>query len=123
MGKGKDLCLLQIYFDYIIFGSTNYELCKEFSDLKGNEFEMGLLGELNFFLGLLIKQCKEGYKVQMKSISGPGDFQPFIPKETDFTSSSEKGWDNHSISSRDRRLKNFVTIPLIFWFLVVSLGA
>lgn len=64
-----------------------------------------------------------GYKVQMKSISGPGDFQPFIPKETDFTSSSEKGWDNHSISSRDRRLKNFVTIPLISWFLVVSLGA
>ena len=58
--KNKNILLVQIYVDDIIFGSTNETLCKYFSDLMQSEFEMSMMGELNFFLGLQIKQAKEG---------------------------------------------------------------
>ena len=58
--KGKHLIVVQIYVDDIIFGSTNDELCKEFSDMMTSEFEMSMMGELKFFLGLQVKQMKEG---------------------------------------------------------------
>jgi hypothetical protein len=57
---GKDLFVLQIYVDDIIFGSTNQDYCNEFGKMMAKEFEMSMIGELNFFLGLQIKQMKEG---------------------------------------------------------------
>ena len=51
--------MVQIYVDDIIFGATNESLCKEFAELMRSEFEMSMMGELNFFLGFLIKQLKE----------------------------------------------------------------
>ena len=56
----KDILLVQIYVDDIIFGSTKTSLCKKFSDLMTKEFEMSLMGELKFFLGLQIIQEPEG---------------------------------------------------------------
>ena len=58
--KEKDILLVQIYVDDIIFGSTNKSLCEDFSKCMHNEFEMSMMGELNYFLGLQIKQSKEG---------------------------------------------------------------
>src|SRR4029079_18457357 len=58
--KGKDFVIDQIYVDDIIFGATVEFLCKEFSEIMTEEFQMSLMGELNFFLGLQIKQDKEG---------------------------------------------------------------
>ena len=55
-----DILLVQICVDDIIFGSTNDSLCKEFSKDMQSEFEMSMTGELNFFLGLQIKQTKNG---------------------------------------------------------------
>ena len=46
--------------DDIIFGATDEILCQEFAKLMQSEFEMSMMGELNFFLGLQIKQSKEG---------------------------------------------------------------
>ena len=46
--------------DDIIFGSTKENLCEEFSRNMQKEFEMSMMGELQFFLGLQIKQLKEG---------------------------------------------------------------
>jgi len=56
----NDLLFIQIYVDDIIFGSTNTLLCKEFSKNMQDEFEMSMMGELHFFLGLQIKQGKHG---------------------------------------------------------------
>jgi hypothetical protein len=49
---GKDLFVLQIYVDDIIFRSTNQDFCEEFGKLMANEFEMSIIGELSYFLGL-----------------------------------------------------------------------
>ena len=58
--NGKDILVVQVYVDDILFGATNESLCNEFSDLMQKEFEMSMMGELNFFLGLQIKQLKDG---------------------------------------------------------------
>ncbi|KAJ9539173.1 hypothetical protein OSB04_031906 [Centaurea solstitialis] len=58
--EGDDLLLVQIYVDDIIFGSTNPELCTKFSKIMETEFEMSMMGELNFFLGIQVKQNLDG---------------------------------------------------------------
>jgi len=57
---GKDLFVLQIYVDDILFGLTNQEFCEEFGNMMANEFEISMIGELSYFLGLQIKQLKSG---------------------------------------------------------------
>ncbi|XP_059314587.1 uncharacterized mitochondrial protein AtMg00810-like [Lycium ferocissimum] len=52
--------LKQIYADDIIFGSSNPSLCKKFSDLMQREYEMSMMGELTFFLGLQVYQTDKG---------------------------------------------------------------
>ena len=57
--KNKDVLIVQIYVDDIIFGTTNENICKKFAKYMQGEFEMSMMGELNFFLGLQIKQSRE----------------------------------------------------------------
>ncbi|GJS90063.1 retrovirus-related pol polyprotein from transposon TNT 1-94 [Tanacetum coccineum] len=53
---GEDILLVQIYVDDIIFGSTNPKYSKRFEKLMHIRFEMSLMGEMKFFLGLQIHQ-------------------------------------------------------------------
>jgi len=55
----KDILVVQIYVYDIIFSSTNASLCKGFSKLMQDEFEMSMMGELKFFLGIQINQSKD----------------------------------------------------------------
>ena len=50
-----ELLIVQIYIDNIIFSATNNCLCEKFSKLIQGEFEISMMGELKFFLGLQIK--------------------------------------------------------------------
>ena len=52
---GKDLFVLQISVDDIIFGSTNQDFCEEFEKMMANEFEMSMIRELSYFLSFQIK--------------------------------------------------------------------
>ncbi|GJT16651.1 retrovirus-related pol polyprotein from transposon TNT 1-94 [Tanacetum coccineum] len=54
------LIIVQIYVDDIIFGSTSLNLCDDFAKIMHDEFKMSMIGELNFFLGLQIKQMEDG---------------------------------------------------------------
>ncbi|GJR78542.1 putative ribonuclease H-like domain-containing protein [Tanacetum coccineum] len=56
----KDIMLVQVYVDDIIFGSTKKSWCDEFEALMKSRFQMSSMGELTFFLGLQVKQNKEG---------------------------------------------------------------
>ncbi|GJR05893.1 retrovirus-related pol polyprotein from transposon TNT 1-94 [Tanacetum coccineum] len=49
---GEDILLVQIYVDDIIFKTTNLKFSKRFKKLKHSRFEMSLMGEMKFFLGL-----------------------------------------------------------------------
>nr|GEV56480.1 ribonuclease H-like domain-containing protein [Tanacetum cinerariifolium] len=48
----KDIMLVQVYVDDIIFGSTKKFWFDEFEELMNNRFQISSMGELTFFLGL-----------------------------------------------------------------------
>jgi len=52
------IILVQIYVNDIIFGSSNNKLCEDFVKVMQGEFEISMMGELCFFLGMQIKQSK-----------------------------------------------------------------
>ena len=55
-----ELFVCQIYIDDIIFGSTNPHFSEKFGKLMSEKFETTMMSELKCFLGLQIKQTKEG---------------------------------------------------------------
>ncbi|WVZ76283.1 LOW QUALITY PROTEIN: hypothetical protein U9M48_024270 [Paspalum notatum var. saurae] len=55
-----DTLIVQIYVDDIIFGGSSHALVSSFAEQMSREFEMSLMGELQFFLGLQIKQGLKG---------------------------------------------------------------
>jgi hypothetical protein len=58
--QGRDILIVQVYVDDIIFGGSSNSLVAMFAEDMSREFEMSMMGELQFFLGLQIKQSKEG---------------------------------------------------------------
>jgi hypothetical protein len=57
--EGNDLFIVLVYVDDI-FDSNNASLVKWFASAMQSEFEMSMIGELSFFLGLQITQKYEG---------------------------------------------------------------
>ncbi|GJY67037.1 retrovirus-related pol polyprotein from transposon TNT 1-94, partial [Tanacetum coccineum] len=55
-----DILVVQVYVDDIIFGSTNPRYTQLFSDLMKSRFEMSMMGEMTFFLGLQVNQSPCG---------------------------------------------------------------
>jgi hypothetical protein len=58
--QGKDILIVQVYMDDIVFGDASNSLVARFVEDMSREFEISMMGELQFFLGLQIKQSKEG---------------------------------------------------------------
>nr|GEV36408.1 hypothetical protein [Tanacetum cinerariifolium] len=59
-GKIDQTLFIKRQKDDIIFGSTNKDLHKAFEKLMKDMFQMSLIGELTFFLGLQVKKKKDG---------------------------------------------------------------
>ncbi|WVZ93239.1 hypothetical protein U9M48_039237 [Paspalum notatum var. saurae] len=59
LSRGGDTLIVQIYVDDIIFGGSSHTLVSSFAEQMNREFEMSLMGELQFFLWLQIKQGPE----------------------------------------------------------------
>nr|GEV57960.1 hypothetical protein [Tanacetum cinerariifolium] len=58
--NGKELILVQIYVDDIIFAASTPELCDLFSNIMCSKFKMSMMGKISFFLGLQISQSPRG---------------------------------------------------------------
>nr|GEV20953.1 hypothetical protein [Tanacetum cinerariifolium] len=56
----NDILVVQVYVDGIIFSSTNPRYATLFSDLMKSCFEMSMMGEMTFFLGLHVNQSPSG---------------------------------------------------------------
>ncbi|WVZ89704.1 hypothetical protein U9M48_036073 [Paspalum notatum var. saurae] len=57
--RSGDTLIVQIYVDDIIFGGSSHALVSGFAKQMSREFEMSLMGELQFFLRQQIKQGPE----------------------------------------------------------------
>ena len=62
----RDILVVQVYVDDIIFGATNMVLVERFKDVMSSKFNMSLIGELNFFLGLQVSQKEDGIQVHQQ---------------------------------------------------------
>ncbi|CAM8947603.1 unnamed protein product [Rhodiola kirilowii] len=62
----KHLLIVQVYVDDIVFSSTSTELVKSFKKLMENEFEMSMVGELTFFLGIQVRQLENGIEISQQ---------------------------------------------------------
>jgi hypothetical protein len=60
LNLGTDFLLVQIYVDDIIFGGSSHTLVSRFQEMIESEFHMSMMGELTFFLGIQVKQMKQG---------------------------------------------------------------
>ncbi|GKC18663.1 retrovirus-related pol polyprotein from transposon TNT 1-94, partial [Tanacetum coccineum] len=58
--EGKELLLIQIYVDDIIFAASIPELCDLFAKIICSKFKMSMMGKISFFLGLQISQSPRG---------------------------------------------------------------
>jgi hypothetical protein len=58
--EGDDLLVVLVYVDDIIFGCTNNTNVQWFSNSMQMEFEMSMIGELSYFIGLQINQISAG---------------------------------------------------------------
>jgi hypothetical protein len=57
--QARDILIVQVYVDDIVFGGSSNSLVAKFAEDMRREFEMSMMGELQFFLRLQIKQPKE----------------------------------------------------------------
>jgi hypothetical protein len=59
LNHDTDFLLVQIYVDDIIFGGSSHTLVSRFQEMMESEFQMSMMGELTFFLGIQVKQMKQ----------------------------------------------------------------
>jgi hypothetical protein len=58
LNHGTNFLLVQIYVDDIIFGGSSHTLVSRFQEMMESEFQMSMMRELTFFLGIQVKQTK-----------------------------------------------------------------
>jgi hypothetical protein len=106
------ILLIEFYIDDIIFGSTDDRLSQKFAKDMQNEFEMSLLGELSFFLGLQIRQRNQGifisqtkYIREMLKRFGMEDCKPVT---TPMQTSCKLRKDDDSKSTDQRQYRSMI---------------
>jgi hypothetical protein len=67
LNHGTDFLLVQIYMGDIIFGGSSHTLVSRFQKMMESEFQMSMMGELTFFLGIQVKQTKQGTFMHQES--------------------------------------------------------
>jgi hypothetical protein len=109
--------VLQIYVDDIIFGSINQDFCEEFRKMMANKFEMCMIGELSYFLGLQIKQMKNGTFVSqgkyIKNMIKKFRLQDAKPMSTPMGTNDQLGVDA-SGNMVDQKLYRFMIGSLLY---------
>nr|GEW97105.1 opie2 pol protein [Tanacetum cinerariifolium] len=92
---GKELLLVQIYVDDIIFAASTPELCDLFAKIMCSKFKMSMMGKISFFLRLHISQCPRGIfinqsKYALESLKKYG-FDSCDPVDTPMVEKSKLG--------------------------------
>ncbi|GKB15034.1 putative ribonuclease H-like domain-containing protein [Tanacetum coccineum] len=91
--EGKELLLVQVYVDDIIFAASTPELCDLFAKIMCSKFKMSMMGKISFFLGLQIFQNPKGIfinqsKYAIESLKKYG-FDSYDPVDTPMVEKSK----------------------------------
>jgi hypothetical protein len=55
LNHDTDFLLVHIYVDDIIFAGSSHSLVSRFQEMVESEFQISMMGELTFFLGIQVK--------------------------------------------------------------------
>jgi uncharacterized membrane protein YciS (DUF1049 family) len=97
LNHGADILLVQIYVVDIIFGGSSHTLVSRFHEMMESEFHMSMMEELTFFLGIQVKQMKQGTFVHQvkytKDIRKKFNMAELKPVSTPMSSAASLGLD------------------------------
>ncbi|GJU24324.1 retrovirus-related pol polyprotein from transposon TNT 1-94 [Tanacetum coccineum] len=119
--KSSNLIIVQIYVDDIIFGSTCRDMCDEFAKIMHDEFDMSMIGELNFFFGLQIKQIEDGIffsqSKYIKEMLNKFGLDEYKPMKTPMSSDTKLTKDEECESVDSTKYRGMIgTTNLGLWY-------
>ena len=106
---GHYILIVQIYVDDIIFGGSSHALVSKFSEQMSREFEMSMMGELQFFLGLQINQTPQGTFIHQakytKDLLRKFDMSDLSPQPTPISTSTalDADLDDEAVDQKEYR--------------------
>jgi hypothetical protein len=112
LNHGTDFLLVQIYLDDIIFGGSSHTLMSRFQEMMESEFQMSMMGELTFFLGIQVKQTKQGTFVHqakyMKELMKKFNMAELKPVSTPMSSTASLGPDEDGEAMDQREYRSMI---------------
>jgi hypothetical protein len=98
--------------DDIIFGGSSHTLVFRFQEMMESEFQMSMMGELTFFLGIQVKQMKQGTFVHqtkyMKDLMKKFNMAEFKPVSTPMSSAASLGPDEDGEAVDQREYRSMI---------------
>jgi hypothetical protein len=112
LNHGIDFLLVQIYVDDIIFGGSSHTLVSRFQKMMANEFQMSMMEELTFFLGIQVKQTKQGTFVHqakyMKDLIKKFNMAELKPVSTPMSTATSLGPDEDGEAVDQREYRSLI---------------
>ena len=68
--SGGDIMIVCLYVDDMIFTGNNHGMFDDFKKIMTNEFEMTDIGQMAYFLGVEVKQSKDGIFMSQRKVCG-----------------------------------------------------
>jgi hypothetical protein len=112
LNHGTDFLLVQIYVDDIIFGGSSHTLMSRFQEMMESEFQMSMMRELTFFLGIQAKQTKQSNFVHqakyMKDLIKKFNMAELKPVSTPMSSAASLGPDEDGDAMDQREYRSMI---------------
>jgi hypothetical protein len=112
LNHGTGFLLVQIYVDDIIFGGSSHTLVSRFQEMMESEFQMSMMGELTFFLGIQVKQMKQGTFVHQakytKDLMKKFNMAELKPVSTSMSSTASLGPDEDGEAMDQREYRSMI---------------
>jgi hypothetical protein len=113
LNHGTDFLLIQIYVDDIIFSGSSHTLVSRFQEMMESEFQMSMMGELTFFLGIQVKQTKQGTFVHQakytKDLMKKFNMAELKPVSTPMSSAASLGPDKDGEAVDQREYRSMIS--------------
>jgi isopentenyldiphosphate isomerase len=111
LNHGNDFLLVQIYMDDIFFGGSSHALVSSFQEMM-EEFQMSTMGELTFFLGIQVKQMKQGTFVHQvkytKDLMNKFNMIELKPLSTPMSTTTSLDQDENSEAAEHREYRSMI---------------
>jgi hypothetical protein len=117
LSHDTDILLVQIYLDDIIFCGSSYTLVSRFQEMMESEFQMSMMKELTFFLGIQVKQTRQGTFMHQakytKDLMKKFNMAELKPLSTSMNSATSLGPDEDGETMDQREYRSMIG-PLIY---------